>query len=57
MDKNFVLKGHICYSQDKSTLKVFENSFLVCVEGKSKVVFKTLPEEYKNLPLKDYEDK
>ena len=57
MDKNFVLKGHICYSQDKSTLKVFEDSFLVCVEGKSKGVFKTLPEEYKNLPLKDYEDK
>lgn len=57
MDKNFVLKGHICYSQDKSTLKVFENSFLVCVEGKSKGVFKTLPEEYKNLPLKDYGDK
>ena len=57
MDKNFVLKGHICYSQDKSTLKVFEDSFLVCVDGKSKGVFKTLPEEYKNLPLKDYEDK
>ena len=57
MGKNFVLKGHICYSQDKSTLKVFENSFLVCVDGKSKGVFKTLPEEYKNLPLKDYEDK
>ena len=57
MDKNFVLKGHICYSQDKSTLKVFENSFLVCVDGKSKGVFKTLPEEYKNLPLKDYGDK
>lgn len=57
MDKNFVLKGHICYSQDKSTLKVFENSFLVCIEGKSKGVFKTLPEEYKNLPLKDYGDK
>ena len=57
MDKNFVLKGHICYSQDKSTLKVFGNSFLVCVEGKSKGVFKTLPEEYKNLPLKDYGDK
>ena len=57
MDKNFVLKGHICYSQDKSTLKVFEDSFLVCVDGKSKGVFKTLPEEYKNLPLKDYGDK
>ena len=24
MSQNFVLKGHICYSQDKSTLKVFE---------------------------------
>ena len=57
MDKNFVLKGHICYSQDKSTLKVYENSYLVCVDGKSKGVFENLPMEYKELPLKDYGDK
>ena len=43
MNKSFVLKGHICYCQDKSTLKVFENSYLVCVDGKSKGVFETLP--------------
>ena len=57
MNKNFVLKGHICYSQDKSTLKVCENSYLVCVDGKSKGVFENLPSEYKDLPLKDYGDK
>ena len=57
MNKSFVLKGHICYSQDKSTLKVFENSYLVCVDGKSKGVFESLPDEYKNLPVKDYGDK
>ena len=57
MNKSFVLKGHICYSQDKSTLKVFENSYLVCVDGKSKGVFENLPNEYKSLPLKDYGDK
>ena len=57
MNKNFVLKGHICYSQDKSTLKVYENSYLVCVDGKSKGVFENLPMEYKELPLKDYGDK
>ena len=57
MNKNFVLKGHICYSQDKSTLKVYESSYLVCVNGKSKGIFENLPSEYKDLPLKDYGDK
>lgn len=57
MNKDFVIKGHICYSQDKSTLKVYENSYLVCVNGKSKGIFENLPSEYKYLPLKDYGDK
>lgn len=57
MNKDFVIKGHICYSQDKSTLKVYENSYLVCVDGKSKGIFENLPSEYQNLPLKDYGDK
>ena len=57
MNKDFVIKGHICYSQDKSTLKVYENSYLVCVNGKSKGIFQNLPSEYQNLPLKDYSDK
>ena len=57
MNKNFVIKGHICYSQDKSTLKVYESSYLVCVNGKSKGIFENLPSEYKDLPLKDYGDK
>ena len=57
MNKDFVIKGHICYSQDKSTLKVYENSYLVCVNGKSKGIFQNLPSEYKDLPLKDYGDK
>ena len=57
MNKDFVIKGHICYSQDKSTLKVYESSYLVCVNGKSKGIFENLPSEYQNLPLKDYGDK
>ena len=57
MNKDFVIKGHICYSQDKSTLKVYESSYLVCVNGKSKGIFENLPLEYKDLPLKDYGDK
>ena len=57
MNKDFVIKGHICYSQDKSTLKVYKNSYLVCVNGKSKGIFENLPSEYKDLPLKDYGDK
>ena len=57
MNKDFVIKGHICYSQDKSTLQVYETSYLVCVNGKSKGIFENLPSEYKDLPLKDYGDK
>ena len=57
MNKDFVIKGHICYSQDKSTLKVYESSYLVCVNGKSKGIFENLPSEYQDLPLKDYGDK
>lgn len=51
---SFVLKGHICYSKDQNNICENKNSYVVCVNGKSKGVFKTLPEEYKVLPIFDY---
>ena len=53
---DFVLKGHICYSESKNELITRENAYVVCVGGKSKGVFTELPQQYAVLPLKDYSD-
>ncbi|MDO4203685.1 MAG: amidohydrolase family protein [Selenomonadaceae bacterium] len=51
---SFVLKGNICCSDTPDKLRLFDNSYLVCLEGKCRGVFSTLPAEYQSLPLKDY---
>ena len=53
---SFILKGHICFSEEASKIKIYPNSFLVCVNGLSKGVYVHLPEKYKNLMLYDYSD-
>ena len=55
-ENSFVLLGNIIYSENKDTLKIFENSYAVCVDGVSKGVFAVLPDEYKSLPLIDRRD-
>ena len=54
--KDFVLKGHICYSKSKLDLSTQENAYIVCVNGKSKGVFSELPQQYADLPLTDFGD-
>lgn len=57
MHKNsFLLKGNICYSETKDRLSVTEQGYLVCCEGISRGVFPVIPDEYQNLPVKDYGD-
>ncbi|MDO4746237.1 MAG: amidohydrolase family protein [Bacillota bacterium] len=55
--KDFILKGNICYSKNKKEINTLENSYVICVDGKSKGVFSEIPDEYKKLTLIDYEDK
>jgi len=55
--KDFVLKGHICYSEAIGELITCENGYVVCIDGKSKGVYEVLPGEYETLPLFDYGDK
>ena len=52
----FVLKGNICYSVDKDTLKTVQAGYLVCLDGKSAGVYTILPEAFLTLPLIDYGD-
>ena len=54
--QNFVMKGNIIFSKDKSELNVQKHAYLVCVDGLCAGVFETLPEQYRDLPCKDYED-
>ncbi len=54
---SFILKGDICYSAEKDSLLTFENSHLVCEDSLCKGVFKTIPEQFSNLPIFDYSDK
>ena len=54
---NFVLKGHICFSESKTQLKTVENGCAVCVNGICAGVFRELPEQYAHLPLTDYGDR
>ena len=56
MKNSFVIKGNICQTVDSKALDLHEHAFAVCVDGVSRGVFETLPEEYSHLPLYDYGD-
>lgn len=51
---SFIIHGDICYSADQNTLITRENSYLVCENGLSAGVFDAIPEQYADLPLRDY---
>lgn len=53
---SFVLKGNICYAKTRERLSVTDQGYLVCCQGVSKGVYPVLPEEYRNLPVTDYND-
>ena len=56
MNHGFVIKGNICQTKKPGELDLYEGAFAVCVDGLSRGIFHTLPEEYKRLPLYDYGD-
>ncbi len=54
---SFILKGDICYSTDKNTLKTQKDAYVVCVDGMCEGVFDNIPHEHEHLPIYDYKDK
>ena len=55
MSKNiFAIKGDICYSKSLTELETMEQGFLICKDGLVEGVYKELPEEYRDISLKDY---
>lgn len=57
VDKNFVLKGNICYSEDASHLKTVEDGYVVCADGTCAGVFETLPDQYADYEVIDCGDR
>ncbi len=55
-NNSVILKGNIFYSQSATEIAVFEHAYLVCQDGVSKGVYKTLPAEYQSIPLTDCGD-
>ena len=56
MKNSFVIKGNICQTKNPKKLDLYENAYIVCINGVSKGIFKTLDKEYEKLPLFDYGD-
>lgn len=54
---NFVLKGLICFTKNPQEFNIYENYYLVCLDGMVKGIYETLPDEFKNLKLYDYTNK
>ena len=54
---NFILYGDICYSQTPDKITCMEDGYLICTDGVSKGVFKSIPEQFKNLPIIDHKGK
>lgn len=55
--KSFILKGHICFTKNPKKFEVYENSYLICIEGICKGVYNQIPEKYSKLEVVDYTDK
>ena len=51
-----ILKGNIIFTPSMDRLECHPDSFLIAEENKIKGVFPVLPEEYKNVPVRDYGD-
>ena len=54
---SFVLKGNLCYSESADRIRLIPNGYLVCEDGVCRGTFETLPEQYANLPLRDFGDR
>lgn len=53
MQSGFIMKGDICYSRSPDSFATVPDGYVVCVDGVSKGVYRTLPEQYASLPLVD----
>ncbi|MGF6906099.1 amidohydrolase family protein [Fusobacterium sp. PH5-44] len=56
-DKIFALKGNILFSKNRNTIVTYENSFIICKNGKVDGVYSNIPEELRNIEIIDCSNK
>ncbi len=56
MKNSFIIKGNICQTKNSKELDLHPISYVVCVDGISKGIYKNIPNEYLDLPIIDYGD-
>ncbi|WP_425538530.1 amidohydrolase family protein [Microaceticoccus formicicus] len=54
---NFTVKGNIIHIPEIGNLELYENSYIVVVNGRVSGIYETLPMEYNHLEVLDYGDK
>ena len=54
LEGSFFLKGDIIWSSSLHSLETSENSFLLCINGKSAGVFREIPANHAHLPVKNH---
>ncbi len=56
MERSFLLRGNVIWSETPRKLAAAPRSYAVCLDGVSMGVFPEIPERYRNLPLLDCGD-
>lgn len=51
---DFIIKGSIIYSRTQTELNIYDDAYLVCVNGRSEGVFNEIPERFQGLKVYDY---
>ena len=57
MSNVLVVKGHFIFTKIAGKFEVYQNSFLVSVDGRVEGIYQTIPEKYKGSRFQDYGNK
>ena len=53
MAPSFVIRGNLCFSENPDRIRIIEDGFLAVENGRIAGVYRTLPEQYAGLKLRD----
>ncbi len=54
VERSFIIKGDIIYSETEDKIVTCRDSFLICLDGKTEGIYNELPVEFDMLPIHDY---
>lgn len=57
MPNVLIIKGHFIFTKRSEKFNIYKDSFLISLNGKVEGIYRSLPEQYKDIPFKDYSNK